>query len=56
MDKSELGDYMAAAEAFVRGLAEEADLPLRFVGLEEPCSYCSLPEEYDACPVHRDGE
>jgi hypothetical protein len=22
----------------------------------EPCPYCTLPDGWDACPIHRDGE
>lgn len=53
--KLDLGEYVIAANDAIRQLAEQAEIPAHFT-TEMPCVYCSRPEGWDACPIHRDGQ
>lgn len=48
-----ISEYVISAHAAARALAEQAAIPPHFV-TEMPCVYCTSPEGWDACPIHRD--
>ena len=60
---SNLGEYGTEAVEFIKAafpdkkviiFAENINLDvLRDLA---PCPYCALPDGWDACPIHRDGE
>lgn len=60
---SNIGEYGSEAAEFIKAAFPDKKVIMFAEGIDlkvlrdlEPCPYCVLPEGWDACPVHRDGQ